>query len=46
MLRILVFGFAALLAASYWSGSGGDEEVLWMALLPISYLLGMFVLKG
>lgn len=42
-LLLLVGGF--WLAASLWHQQGGDVSVLWMSVLPASYLVALTLLK-
>ena len=45
VIRLLVLVGAFWLAAALWRHNGGDVSVLWMAVLPASYIVAVTMLK-
>ena len=46
VIRLLLLLGGFWLAAAFWHQNGGDVSVLWMALLPASYIVAFTLLKN
>ena len=45
VIRLLLLGGGFWLASALWHQNGGDVSAVWMALLPVSYLVALTLLK-